>query len=367
MMITITRKIQLLFDCEKSELKAMYEKWYNWQHIVHRAANWIATNHYIQDNVKDLFYFTDDVKVKLGDVKKDADGILTMSRDNTTYQVLSKAFKGECPMGMLSGLNMVIASTYKKESQDVRYGKKSLRTYRGNIPMPVRRGDIANFEKLEDGNYRFHVYGTWFKTWFGKDLSGNELIMDMAMDGKYKLCDSSISIRKNKIFFNAVFSFEKQDVKLDKDREMIVRLSANAPLEFSFRQNDYTIGDRMEYEHRLEQIRRARQRAVISSRYNKKGKGRKKRLEHVDRYTDYALNYINNRLHNYTAKLIDFALKLKCGTITLAPVDDALAETYVFPAWSYNGLSDKLKYKCAKFGIELHGVDKKAKKEAVPQ
>src|SRR5690606_7738131 len=323
---------------------AMYKKWRDWQYIVRKAANMIVTTLYTQDQHKSFFYYTEDMKLKLADVRKDEDGILTMSRDNTTYQLLSRAFKGACPMGMLSGLNTVVCATYKKEAEDVAMGKRSLRVYRNTIPMPVRSGDISNIEKLEDGNYRFHVYGTWFKTWFGKDLSGNELIMDMAMDGKYKLCDSSISIRKNKIFFNAVFSFEKQDVKLDKAREMIVRLSANAPLEFSFRQNDYTIGDRMEYEHRLEQIRAGRQRAVISSRYNKRGKGRKKRLEHVDRYTDYALNYINNRLHNYTAKLIDFALKLKCGTISLAPVDEELAETYVFPAWSYNGLYDKLKY-----------------------
>ncbi len=129
-MPTITRKIQLLFDVkEKSELKPLYEKWYKWQRIVHKSANQIATHLYLHDNIKEFFYLTDETKVKLTSVRKDIEGILMCSRDNTTYQVLSKLWKSECPMGMLAGLNMLIAKTYKKESKDILLGKRSLRTW----------------------------------------------------------------------------------------------------------------------------------------------------------------------------------------------------------------------------------------------
>jgi cell fate (sporulation/competence/biofilm development) regulator YmcA (YheA/YmcA/DUF963 family) len=365
--MVITRKVQLFFDCDKSELDAMYKKWRDWQYIVRKAANMIVTTLYTQDQHKSFFYYTEAMKLKLADVRKDEDGILTMSRDNTTYQLLSRAFKGACPMGMLSGLNTVVCATYKKEAEDVAMGKRSLRVYRNTIPMPVRSGDISNIEKLEDGNYRFHVYGTWFKTWFGRDLSGNELIFDGAQAGQYKLCDSSISFDDSKIFFNAVFRMDPTPVKLDKKRELIAHLSPDAPIVFSFRNNEYKIGYPEEFKHRLEQIRAGRKRAVVSARYNKKGRGRKKRLESVDRYEKYAEKYVQSKIHMYTAKLINFAIKLKCGKITLAPVEDGLSKSFVFPSWSYGGLSDKLKYKCNKYGIELHGINKKTKKSAVPE
>jgi hypothetical protein len=174
------------------------------------------THLYIQENIKDLFYLTDEVRVKLSNIEKDADGILTTSKDNSTYQMLSRAFKGECPMGMLSGLNSIICKKYKTDAFDIKCGKKSLSSFRNNIPMPIRSGDISQWKKLaEDGNYTFFVYGLPFKTWFGKDLSDNESIFDRAivdraiLAGEYKLCDSSISIEKRggkfKMFFLAVF------------------------------------------------------------------------------------------------------------------------------------------------------------------
>lgn len=367
MSLLVTRRIQVLFiSDDKEERKAQYQKWRKWNKIVQRAANMIVNNQYAQDHVKDMFYLTDEAKKKLANVRKDENGILTMSRDNTTYQVLSKAFKGECPMGMLSGLNRVITATYKAEALDVKLGKRTLRSYRNTIPMPVRYGDMANFKKLSDGNYQFHVYGTWFKTWFGKDLSANEKIIDMAMSGQYKLCDSSISFdKKGKMFFNAVFQIEKTEVKLNPDNELFVRLSHDAPLVISFRHTEYTIGHKDEFTHRLEQIRHGRERAVISARYNKKGKGRKKRMEIVEKYEGYAKKYIRTRTHQYTAKVIDFALKLKCAKVTLVPADEAMSDTYVLHAWSYYGLQDKLKYKCNKYGIKFNGVNQEAEKEDV--
>lgn len=357
--VTITRKVQILFDCEKSELKAMYKKWYDWQHIVRRAANWITTHQYIQDSIKDLFYFNDEVKMKLGDIRKDENGMLTMSRDNTTYQVLSRAFKGQCPMGMLSGLNMVVSKTFKEESLDVRMGKRSLRTYRDSIPMPVRMGDVSNWAKATDGNYTFSVYGTNFKTWFGRDLSNNEEVFDRAMVNDYKMCDSSIVLRDNKMFLLAVFQFEKQEVKLDSEKAMSVTLGADQPVTITLRGHDYLVGHKDELCYQRDQIKAARQRIQVTSRYNRRALGRKKKIAVLDRFHKAEHNFVETRIHQYTAMVIDYALKHKCGVIDFVPSE---VETMV-PAANF---TEKLKYKCAKFGIQLNGVEKKTKKTNVP-
>lgn len=358
-MVTITRRIQLLFNTEsKDELKELYARIYGWQRIVHKAANWIATHQYIQSEIQNIHYISEGVKIKLADMKKDADGILTCSRDNTTYQVLSKAFKGECPMGMLSGLNTIITKTVKQDIQDIRFGKKTLRTYRDNIPMPVRSADISQWMKNEDGNYSFFVYGTSFRTFFGRDFSGNEIIMDRCMAGEYKLCDSSIQIKGNKIFLLAVFQFEKKVFELDNDKELRAELDVNVPIKFKIGAKEYKIGHREEFLYRRLQIQQSLRNAQASCRYNKGGKGRKKKMQAIERFTEMEKNYVTTRIHQYTAKLIDWCLKLKCKKIILvnqvAKEEEAKRdEEYLLRNWGYYGLKEKLRYKCYKFGINL--------------
>lgn len=366
-MITITRKIQVNFVVEsKEELSACYDRLYQWQRICFRAANWIATHHYLQENIKELFYLEDETKKKLGDIQKDTDGILTTSRDNTTYQVLSKAFKGECPMGMLSGLNMVIAQTYKKEAKDVRYGLKSLRSYKRDLPMPIRRGDISNITKLDDGNYSFFVYGTTFKTWFGHDLSGNEIIFDRAMAGEYKLCDSSLQIKNNKLFLLAVFQFEKQTVELDADKILEAELDINVPIRIKVGRKEIAIGDQGEFLHRRLSIQAGLRRVQMASRFNKAGKGRKKKMRAIEHFKEMEDNYVETRIHQYTAKLVSWCVKLKCGKLVLK--NQAIKEEeakedkeYLLRNWTYFGMKEKILYKCAKFGIEVivEGDEKK--------
>ena len=122
----LTRRIQILVQAEtKEESKAAWQKLTDWQRIVARAANWIATHHYVQENLKELFYLTDGTRVKLADVKKDEAGILTTSRMNTTYRLLSEKFKGQIPMAIISSLNRRIVSVFDKEKLEYREGTRS--------------------------------------------------------------------------------------------------------------------------------------------------------------------------------------------------------------------------------------------------
>ena len=362
-MPTITRKIQINFNVqEKSDLKALYDKWYKWQRIVHKAANFIVSHQYVQDQIKDFFYLTDGIKMKLADSAKNDDGMLMTSRDNTTYQLLSKHFKGECPMGMLSGLNTVITKTYKKESKDIWIGKRSVRSYRGNIPMPMRFADSSNWTKHEDGNYSFSVYGTSFNTWFGKDLSDNESIVDRAMAGEYKFCDSSIQMEKGKIFLLAVFSFEKQSLKLDKEKVADCFLSVSHPIVIKEKKDKiFSIGSADEYLHGRLAIKGALRRVQKACKYNKGGKGRKKKMMAIDRFERAEKDYVNTKMHVYSRELIRYCLKRGIGKIILnnysESVEDTHQETevskFLLASWSYFNLSDKIKYKASVCGIEV--------------
>lgn len=184
--ITVTRKIQLLFNTEnESDIKEHYKTLFLWQNIVYKAANLISTTHYAMEKIKDMFFIEDETKKKLADISKDVDGILTTSKTNSTYQMLSKLFKGQIPTAILTSLNSSIVRTFEKEKKDYYSGTRSLRSYKRDIPIPIRSVNMVNIhhsKKYErDHNFAFTLYGIPFKTNFGRDLSGNKIIFERAV------------------------------------------------------------------------------------------------------------------------------------------------------------------------------------------
>lgn len=352
----ITRKIQILLH-EQENVKEHFNDIYRWQRICVKAANMIATAHYVQDGIRDIFYLDDGTKKKLADIKKDENGILTMSSQNSTYQLLSKYFKGDAPMGMLSGLNSIVQKTFKKENIDVKNGEKSLRTYRNNIPMPVPSQQIRNIEQLDNGNFKFMAYGKWFRTNFGRDLSGNRLIMERAVAGTYKLCDSSIQIKDKKMFLLTVFQFEKEKPVLDETKELLIELSVNNPVQFIWKDKVYNIGSKEEFLHRRLHIQSALRSAQINAKYNVGGKGRKKKLKSIERFKLAEKNYVTTKLHTYSREVIKTCVKLGCGTLVLLDQEEkeeqAKQNEPILRNWSYFGFKQMLEYKAKAEGINI--------------
>jgi len=62
--IILTRKVQIYLDCDDKEQRAAYFKQlFEWQDMVYRGANMVMTHQYVQEQIKDLIYLRDDVKV----------------------------------------------------------------------------------------------------------------------------------------------------------------------------------------------------------------------------------------------------------------------------------------------------------------
>lgn len=374
-MPVITRKIQIGFDCPSSELKQYYKLWFQRQRTVVTAANLIVSELFIQDKIKDFFYLKEDAKIKMANWSKDPEGIIDgMSRDNTIYQMLSKKFKEENPgiMGMLSSLSQIICQTYKKELVDVLKGKRSLRSYKDNIPMPIRARDTSRWKKGEDGNYTFYVYGTPFKTYFGKDLSGNEIILDRAINSEYKLCDSAIQLQKKglkwKMYLLATFSFEKVAADLDKSKIAECYLDPIVAIKVKRKKGEYDIGNAEEFHHGRIAIHGAFQRLQKSLKYTKGGKGRKYKLKALESFGEKEKRYMEHKMHVYSRELIGYCLKNKIGTIRLNNYEYVSEATkndkLLLPAWSYFNLTSKIIYKAAMNGIEvLIPKDEKEDKE----
>ena len=357
--IVLTRRIQLLINGDDKELiSSAYKTLYEWQYTCFRAANYIFTHLFLQEQIKDLFYLNDETVVKLADIKKDENGILSTSRVNTTYQVLAKNFKGQIPMHILGSLNMTLNTNYSNERAAYLKGERSIRNYKRDIPIPFAGTDIKKWQLTEDQrNFTFNLFGIPFRTYLGKDFTDKRLLLNKMLAGMVKLCTSSIQIKQNKIYLLAAFRIEKEQHALDEKVVAEASLSIDYPVIVSVGKNRYQIGSKEEFLYRRLAIQSARRRLQKAVTYNNGGRGRKKKLQAFERFAEIEKNYVNSRIHLYSRMLIDICVKHGAATLILTDQQDkekaAKEDEFLFRNWSYYSLKEKISYKAEKAGIAV--------------
>jgi len=356
--IMLTRKIQLLIDCDDTEKRrAYYQQLFDWQRLCFRGANYLFSHQFIQDQIKEIVYITEDIKVKLADIKKDPDGILNTSRMNTTYRLLSAYFKGEMPSDIFSNLNNTLIRIYNAERSSYWKGEKSLRSYKRNIPIPFSASQIKLRGDDKGRDYKFNLFKIPFRTYLGKDRSDKKVLLQRTMMGTLKLCNSSLKIEKGKLFLLACFEMEKESHRLNESTIAEASLSMEYPITLKVGKENYQIGNKEEFLHRRLAIQAARHRLQRGSTFNKSGKGRKRKLKSLEDYKAKEKQYIQNRLHLYSRRLIDHCVKSQAGTLLLVnqtqKEEVAKEEDFLLRNWSYYGLKEKIAYKATKAGINL--------------
>nr|WP_293837760.1 hypothetical protein [uncultured Arsenicibacter sp.] len=363
--VVITRKIEIYpFEGSKENNTAVWQKLRAWQTDVRTAANLISSQMYTLDRLKDYFFLVEEIKIKLADRAKDPDGILTTSYQNTAYQVLSAKFKGDVPMAIMSSLSNSIVQVYKTEKPDLAAGRKSLRSYRNTLPIPMPAASFRNWtlQEARNNNYTFELFGMTFMTKFGRDRSNNRIMLSRALDKVYKFCDSSLKLDGNRMFLLLVLRIPSEQIELSDDRIVYAELSHIAPITAKFDQESIEIGTAEDFLYKRRAIQAGLRRAQIAAAENVGGKGRKHKLKSINRFEKAELNYVTDKLHKYSRQLIDFCLDRGAKQLVLLEqkkkekaAKDAAAdgEPLVFRNWSYRGLLDKLKYKAAQKGIDV--------------
>jgi len=356
--IILTRKIQIYVDCEDKEQKdAYYKQLYDWQWMTTQAANLIFTNLYVQDRVKDLIYFTEEVKVKLADHKKEEDGILNSSRMNTTYRILSSKFLGKMPSNIFSNLNSSLNSLYNSERNAYWKGEKTLPNYKRNIPMPFGADQLKLKNSEQGHDYLFTLFKIPFKTYLGKDRSDKKVLLQRALAGTIGLRTSAIKIEKGKLYLLATFAMEQDDHQLKDSIIAEASLSIEHPIVAKVGKAHFQIGSKEEFLHRRLAIQAARHRLQRGAAFNCSGKGRKRKLKSLEHYSEKEFRYVDNRLHLYSRRLIDICIKTQAGTLLLVNQQQkeemAKEEEFLLRNWSYYGLKEKIAYKAQKAGIQV--------------
>ena len=399
--MVITRKIEIYVHEEDKELKKNFQHTlYEWRDAVRKAANLIVSHKFVQQNVRDFMYMQKDIRERFmvvdektgnSKVKFNVSDILEkgpgMSEQNTTYRLVSSMLKGKVPADIYSCLDQAVAKTFKETVTDVNKGEATLRSYKNNIPLPFSAKALSNIHKADDGHYYFTLFGVPFACMLRRDRSNNEAIIERCISGEYKLCSSSIAFqktvnrdigkKKNKLFLYLCVDIPKKEVELNPKKIMYCYLGLAHPIEYNYdvqAKNIYDsgvkwshIGTAEEFLHQRVQIQAAMKRCQISCRYSSGGKGRKRKLQALNRFEEKEKNYVHTKLHTYSRMLVDKAIHNHCGTIVLvnqepreeeAKEANQKGEPFVLRNWSYFGLKTMIDYKAKMVGIDVKVVGK---------
>lgn len=357
--IKLTRKIQVHIDLPTAEeRKEAIGKLYDWQDRAYRTANIMLTHLFVQDTLKEFFYLSEGINSKLVDEQKDEAGILQTSRMNTIYQVTSKRFKGKMPTNIISCLKASLYSYFKKNKDAYWRGERSLMNFKRDMPFPFTSQGMSQlvYDK-EKKAFCFRLFKIPLKTYLGRDHSDKWKLLKRVSQGELKLCTSHLQLKNGKTFWLAVFELEKEQHALKPGVVAEVSLSLEYPLVVKVGTKRFPIGTKEEFLHRRLAIQAARKRTQVGVTYAKSGKGRKRKLKALDTYQQMERNYIKNRLHVYSRRLIDFCVQQQAGTLMLMNQEDKIGiakeEEFVLRNWSYCELMTNIKYKAEKAGIEV--------------
>lgn len=375
--MVITRKIEV-FVCEtdKDLRRAYYEKLYAIRNIAQEAANRATSMLYAIDN---LIPCLDEQSREL--IQYIGTKGTPASRQNAAYTIMSHLYKEKMPgiMDMLSNLAQYVTKSYTDDRKKGLY-KRSLRSYKDSLPIPYQKKSFLSFRFAEyengDGETRegcfFTLAGIPFQMRFGRDRSGNRLIVERVLKGEYKMCTSSIVVDGKKCFLLLCVDIPKKEAEVDKDKKLFTFLGVMNPIictcdvraarAYDSGYKWFEIGTKEEFNYRRRQIQEAVRRCQINNRYSEGGRGRRKKCHAIERWHDKEKHYVDTRLHTYSKKLVDLAVKHGCGTIVLmrethreeeAKDGNQKGEPFVLRNWTYYGLKEKIAYKCKMVGIDL--------------
>lgn len=347
--IILTRKIQLVIDSsDAEEVKACFHRLYSYHRLTCRAANLICTHMFLQENMKELLYITDDIKAKLKDREKDEDGILNTSQGNSIYRTLSSHFLGELPGSVMTRVAQMVTGKYRENSIKYWRGEVTLPNFRGDVPIPFGNEDCTFRASDNKREFCFTLFKVPFKTYLGKSSTEIRLLLNKLSTKTERLKQSAIQVKKNKIYLLLSMEAEKKAYPLDEAVIAEVSLSVYHPITVTINEKEFKIGNEEEYLHRRLAIQAAKRRLQRAAPYVDV----EARLK---QYGEKEKNYVQTRQHDYSRRLVDICIKNGAGTILLVNQSlkekEAKEDKILLRNWGYLGLKSKIMYKAEIAGI----------------
>lgn len=261
-------------------------------------------------------------------------------------------------------LTQIVSADFKNDIADVLRGERTLRRYKKDNPLYIR-GRTLTFYKKEENYYIRWMKGIVFKSIVGvKKQNSLELqkTLDRVIAEQYKVCDSSIEFKDNKIIINLTLdipisnTFEKVE-----GRVVGVDLGMKIPAYVALSDSEYirkaigSINDFLKVRTQMQSRRRSLQRALKST---SGGQGREKKLKALNQFEAKEKNFAKTYNHFLSSNIVKFAIENKAEQINMELL--SLVETQnksVLRNWSYYQLQQMIEYKAERVGIKVKYID----------
>ncbi|WP_368336308.1 hypothetical protein [Parabacteroides merdae] len=307
--------IQIIPVGDAEQRKQTYQTLNSWRQACMSMSNITMLHLLTQENVANMIYLQDHVKVRLG--SKGDNAIFKTSRINATYNVLNRH---DVPSDIITNVNMRVINHFQKNKEKIFKGITRIPYYQNNAPVPFSKQSITFVaEKGTHRIYKFKLFKKWFSCVIGKDNAGYVYRLDGILDGNIQYHNPQLYYNRRKKKWFLLLPIPAEEARPDINRDLVcyADLSTEIPIMASFGDECIQIGSAEEFLYRRRQLNEKLKRLQMDTRFSRGGHGRGQKLQAIDRYHKKERNYVHDKLHKYSAMLIGNCVRRGYGTVHL--------------------------------------------------
>lgn len=245
-------------------------------------------------------------------------------------------------------------------------GERTITNYKRDYPLLTRGRDLK-FQYKDDDILIKWVNKIAFKVVLGSGkIKENKIELQHTLhkiiDKEYKVGQSSLQFdRNNNLILNLNLDIpDKVKAEVVKDRVLGVDLGIKYPAYMCLNDDTYKrehIGSVDDFLRIREQMQSRRRKLQHDLKFNKGGKGRKKKLQALDRLKDKEKNFATTYNHMISKNVVEFAKKNQCEYINMEKLTKDGFNNAILRNWSYYQLQQYIEYKAEREGIKVRYID----------
>ena len=365
-----TRTIKLKINVVGEDRKESWKRVRQISNDGWKAANWIASGQYLNDQLIRRIYARRKIDAKenkdaVEKVEKEFKEFFGTKRQATTEKDVKEAYP-DLPSCVTNPLNQVVVASYNKEKGDMLSGNRSLRSYRKGMPVTVTKKSI---EFSKDDNDKHFI--KWklgrneavnFNIYYGKDKANNRLSIADIITGELDYSAPQIQLKDRDLFLLLPVKDPEQELKLNPELSLGVDLGIAVPAYIALSKGPQkrAVGFKDDFLRMRLQMQNRRRHLQRSLKFAGGGKGRQKKLKALERIKDKERNFARMYNHFLSREIVDFTIKNKAGVIKLEMLEGFGKEeqqAFVLRNWSYFELQTMIQYKAKRVGIVVVKID----------
>lgn len=369
-----TRTLKLKIYPFGEEQKKTKDRFYQIANDTWKAANWISSGQYLNDQLIRRVYARRKIDVKdkaqVEGIEReffDKDGYFGSKRQASTERDIKEAFPN-IPPCVSNALNQVVVSSYNKEKSNMLMGKRSLRSYKQGMAFTTSKVSVTFFDN-EDGKHGI----VWklgreehlsFYIYYGKDKGNYRETIQSILNDSLDYSAPQLQVKEGAFYLLLPVKDLKKEIELDSNLSVGVDLGVSTPAYVALSKGPAkeALGSIKDFLRIRMQIQRRTRETQRSLKLISGGNGRTKKLRALNRFRDNERNFAKSYNHKVSRNVIDFAVKHKAGVIKMEMLEGFGDERsngtdFILRNWSYFELQNMIEYKAKRFGINVVKVD----------